>query len=126
MKSMPFLAIISFLILTSCKLNTQNSNSADKALAVGSCDALPSNEARFCNSQNIIRTRCISCHTGYHNNYANFDERDYIDNLLVIPADADNSLLIQRLFNAGGNMPQGGSNIPDEDYQELRQWVNAL
>ena len=119
------MGLILLFIFTSCKVNTQNSNSLD-AISESKCSSLTGEALKFCNSQNIIKSRCVSCHTGYHNVYADYDQQDYINQALIRPSDAADSTLIKRLFNAGGNMPQGGSALPSEEYETLKDWVNSI
>jgi hypothetical protein len=79
----------------------------------------------------ILQQRCTSCHTsGIHNSWAGYTkERDWIDRGLVSKGDPDSSRLIFRIINHGStdsNMPLGMGPLPNDEYQDLIDWVNSL
>lgn len=103
---------------------TFNSNTNDKGLvALGDCVG----STDFCTAQGIIQTRCINCHTGYHDQWATFnDEAAWKASGRVVAGSTSQSSLITRLKNQGGNMPADAPQIPDSEYQALIQWVQNM
>lgn len=113
------------LLLSSCQ--DYNSNSGDQG-RYGIVSLVGS--AEFKASYAVIQNRCVNCHSGYHNNWANFTaEQDLVNDNKVVPANPAGSLLIQRIVNTGGsaaNMPPGGSPLPDAEYEALKTWITAI
>ena len=85
--------------------------------------------------QPIMNSRCNSCHS---NGEAGFNSTSYqaiidsespsnkYDSKHVIPEDADNSPLINKLFPSprfGSRMPLGGS-LSGDDIEKIRAWIN--
>lgn len=114
------------LILSSCE--DYNSNSADKIKYSNEPQSeQEAGDPNFAPAFAIIQSRCISCHSGFHNNWATYTSDDkWINSGLVHRGDPDNSHLITRIFNsgqAGANMPQGAGALPDAEFQTLRKWI---
>ncbi len=115
---------ILFLVLALASCQTYNSNTDDEA-KYGPTDLVGG--AEFVVAFPIIQSRCINCHTGYHNAWSNYkDSRDWVTNNLIVGGDPDNSDFIVRIFNHGSatsNMPMGGSPLPASEYNALVDWV---
>jgi hypothetical protein len=103
-----------------------NSNSGDERygpveLPAGVCEGEAG--ARFCAAQQIISKRCFGCHS----DWSRFDtSQKWIDSGRIEPGQPDSSLTINRLINAGGDMPQGGPALPSDEYNALREWISNL
>lgn len=120
-------ALFLFCVLAfSCEQQTFNSSIGDENLGGNDCTSFSGAELRFCNSHNIILKRCVSCHTGYHNNYANLTESDYVNNFLITPGDSAGSSIFSRLINEGSNMPKDGKPLSDDEYTELMEWIDQI
>lgn len=103
---------------------TQNSNSFDDILGGSSID--PSN-TNLALAFTVIEERCIDCHSGYHNSWSSYDtDQKWIDSGNVSPGVIGDSPLITRLKNRGGNMPLGGANLTEDEYNALVTWIEAL
>lgn len=114
------------ILVFSCEQQTFNSSIGDENLGGNDCTSFSGAELRFCNSHNIILKRCVSCHTGYHNSYANLTESDYVDNFLITPGDSAGSSIFSRLINEGSNMPKDGKPLSDDEYTELMEWIDQV
>lgn len=103
-----------------------NSNSGDSNLGrdLSKIDCESESGIRFCAALTILKSECISCHT--HSSWGSYVTDAQWAARLVEPGDADASTLITKLFNVGGNMPQGGSALPEDDFQTLRTWINEM
>ena len=112
-------------LLVSCG---QSFNSNSKDFLLGSqiyCSN--TSETKLCQANEIIAKNCINCHSGYHNNWASYlTNSAWLSSALITSGNADNSLLILKLKNAGGNMPEGAAPINDTDYQALKNWIDTL
>ena len=98
----------------------------------------------------IFDTRCTSCHSGDYTagalnlsegkSYGQLVNRalqfDAANNILVIPADPDNSFLLKKLTGTdlgtindsdykGQQMPLGGPYLSDDEIALIRQWIVA-
>lgn len=83
------------------------------------------------NAMNLVVSKCASCHTGYHSawstkEYTDADTRWVSDGLVTGVGVYSDTLLVQRLFNFGGNMPQGGSSFTLEELLILQTWIDAI
>lgn len=114
---------IFILLLIGCQ--DYNSNSSDK---VRYDDIELVGDANFLNSYAIIQNRCVNCHTSQiHSSWSSYTSPElWIESGRVIPGDPDNSSLIYRIINHGGDMPLNGSPIPDTEYDTLVEWVESL
>lgn len=115
------------LILISCQ--DYNSNTADR-IKYGPV-VLDEADPNFQQAYTIIQNRCVSCHSStIHDAWATYqDNAAWLDSGMILRGDPDNSYFIQRIINAGGassNMPQGGSALPDAEYQHLRKWIEEI
>lgn len=121
-------SLLILLLLSSCE--DYNSNSADKIKYSNEPQSEEAGDPNFGPAIAIIQNRCISCHSGFHNNWAAFTSDDmWINSGLVHRGDPDNSTLIKRIINsgqAGANMPQGAGAIPDAEFQTLRKWIAEM
>lgn len=123
------LVFFSFLLmLSSCE--DYNSNSADKIKYSNEPQSEQAGDPNFAPAFAIIQSRCISCHSGFHNNWATYTSNEkWINSGLVHRGDPDNSTLIKLIINsgqAGANMPQGAGAIPDAEFQTLRKWIAEM
>lgn len=120
--------IVFFILLTLLSCQDYNSNSGDKG-RYGPVNLLGA-DAQFSTAYFIIQDRCVSCHDGVHNRWADFKgTNDWIAESYIVPGNAANSTLIKRVINTGGaaaNMPPGGSPLSNEEYNSLKEWINAL
>lgn len=75
----------------------------------------------------FIKNNCTNCHTGYHNDWIpHKNSNDFVGAGLIKVGDAAGSIFIQKLKNAGGNMPLGGAQASAADYAQLQKWINEL
>ncbi len=104
-----------------------NSNSAD-AEKYG--PSILTGSSKFKLAFPILLKRCANCHTSpIHSPWAGYtNEKTWADKNLIINGNADNSQIIIRTINTGGggDMPQGGTAIPDDEYQTLLDWIKSL
>jgi len=124
------LLLLLFLLIYSCGQD-YNSNSFDDLIYADSSCSGSAADIRFCQSFNIIKDRCISCHTGWHNSFATFtDTQSWIDAGLIVPNDASASLLMTRIRGYGvtpsANMPPNGSEISKAERDALEAWIDGL
>lgn len=126
---MEFIVLIfSLFILSSCE--DYNSNSADKLKYSNDTQQEDVGDPNFAPAMEVIKNRCISCHSGFHNNWSRYSSNEmWLNSGLVHRGDPDNSPLIKRTINsgqAGANMPQGAGAIPDAEFETLRTWVTNI
>tara|TARA_Y100000296_G_C5145708_1_gene243560 strand:+ start:988 stop:1350 length:363 start_codon:yes stop_codon:yes gene_type:complete len=120
MKLISTLLILSFI----CSCQTDNSNSFDDILGSSSIDP---NNPNLVKAYAVIEERCINCHEGYHNNYASLDtDEKWIASGNVTAGIIGDSPLITKLKNRGGNMPKGGANLTEDEYNALVTWIEGL
>lgn len=118
------LILISLLVaLTGCQDYNSNSNDKDRFSQVDLTGSSGFEPAYF-----ILQQRCTNCHSsGIHNAWAGFtNEQDWIDEGLIVKGDPDSSRLIFRIINHGStdsNMPLGMGPLPNDEYQDLIDWV---
>lgn len=121
MKLISFLTLT--LLITSCGQDF-NSNSFDSQ-RYGNTGI--DNTTPFGKAFNVIQTKCINCHTGYHNIYSGYTtSQAWINAGLINANDFGGSPLIIKLINYGGNMPQGGSQLSTTEITYLQDWINGL
>ncbi len=114
------------LILMSCQDFNSNSNDRDRYSRIelnGSDD--------FEKAYYIIQERCANCHSSsVHNSWAGFtDEQTWLTKGYVAKGDPDASRLIFRIINHGStdsNMPLGMGPLPNDEYQDLVDWVTNI
>ena len=107
-----------------------NSNTFDAQIygsQIGDIDTTTPEGQRFAKAFNVIDTQCISCHNNNHNFYASLTtSQDWISSNLIIKGDFDNSFIIRELKNFGGDMPQGSSELSQQDLDYLRDWIENI
>lgn len=120
-------AILLLFILTSCGQDF-NSSSGDFALtADNGIDTSTAAGVRLSAAYNVLKNNCMTCHTGYHNGWANYKtDSDWITKGLAVRGDTTSSQVYDRLKNVGGDMPQGAPQISDTDRQKLEDWILGL
>lgn len=126
MRVMSFLFLL-VVLLISCG-QSYNSNSFDdqKYKKVQIDNSTPEGQ-RFALAYNVIKTKCISCHNGYHNSYANYTtDSAWSSSGLIVPGDFAGSFLRNKLKNFGGTMPSSGSNLTDQEVGYLEDWIVSL
>jgi hypothetical protein len=109
-------------LLVSCQ-NT-NSNSFD-IQQYGSTTI--SGSTNFQAAYPILQNRCASCHT--HSSWASYKtEEAWIASGYVVAGSADNSQVINRLFNysSSGDMPKDGGPLPQSEYDVLVNWTDNI
>ena len=78
----------------------------------------------------ILATECFSCHTDSQLGGLRLDSRDAMlrggkSGPAIVPGDADNSLIVIAIRQAGAlKMPKGGKLMPDQ-IEAIAQWVRA-
>lgn len=118
--------ILLLLLLISCGQD-YNSNSFDEEKYNTKIETTSPEGLRFYNAYNVISTKCVSCHTSYHNSYASYKtSQHWLDSGLITANDFDNSFLILKLKNYGGSMPQGGAELSSDQITYLRDWIEGL
>lgn len=126
-KVLLFLSLSLTFISAGCG-NVLNSNSFDEALY----GATPSSgTAEFLAAKDILDSKCINCHTGFHASWASWDEADYITFGRVVAGDPSNSTVYTKIrgneFDGAGNMPEAPA--PDLTAGELliiRTWIESI
>ena len=104
-----------------------NSNSGDEGLgggkppAAGDCSDAAG--ARLCAAVQVIQSRCFGCHFAWKN-YKN--DQDWTKSGLISAGKSAESKIIKRLVNNGGDMPLGGSAIPESEHETIKTWINGL
>ena len=86
------------------------------------------NDPKFAKAFGIIKTRCASCHNGYHQGWYSYNSNDkWIASDLVVKGRADTSKLITKTYlnNTGGNMPPS-QELTLEEYNFLKTWINGM
>lgn len=118
-----------FIMLLALLVGCQdyNSNSFDRTSYGGT--GCTETDANFCTAFPIIKNRCASCH--YHQNWSTYTtNQKWIDDSGVISKnDPSNSQFIIRIINtntASSNMPEGGSALPDAEYDALTKWIDEM
>ena len=124
------LIIITILLASSCGQD-YNSNSFDDLLYAGSSCSGDAAEVRFCEAFTIIKDKCVSCHSGWHDSYATFDtSQKWIDAGLIVSNDATNSQLMTRIkgygTGASATMPLNSSELTQSEKDTLEAWIDGL
>lgn len=126
-----FILIITLFFISSCE--DYNSNSADKIKYSNQPQAEEGGnggDPNFAPAFAVIQNRCVSCHSGFHNNWATYTSNEkWLNSGLIHRGDPDNSTLIKRTINsgqAGANMPLGFGAIPDAEFETLRTWITNI
>lgn len=118
------------LLLTYIGCQDYNSNTFDQD-RYGEIELTGSGDlSTFRAAYPILQKRCMNCHR--HAQWAGYtDKNDWVTNEnLVVPDDEDGSQsqVLYRIKNFGGtssDMPQGGSQLPAEEYEALKAWVTG-
>lgn len=120
-------SILLLLLVISCGQN-YNSNTFDKDIYQEvTIDVTSPEGERFYQAFNVIKDKCISCHTGYHNSYANYTtDAEWTASGLIVAGDYEGSFLRNKLKNYGGNMPASGSELSDSEIAYLEDWIVNL
>ena len=116
------------LLLSSCG-QTFNSNTNDTGLvALGACSEAGTTAGdRYCAAEAIIQSRCINCHSGYHDQWSTWkNDAAWKTSGRVVAGSTAGSTLITRLKNQGGNMPADAPQMADTEYQTLIEWVQLM
>lgn len=117
--------LLALLTFASCQDYNSNSNDVERYSQVQLTGS-----AGFTPAYYIIQQRCTNCHTSsIHNSWASYtNEQDWIDKGYVTAGDPDASRFITRIINhgPGGDMPQGMGPLPNDEYQDLVDWVTNI
>ena len=115
--------MLALLILSSCGQDF-NSNSFDRNVFSQTVETT----SPFGKAFAVLNSQCINCHEGnYHGEWSTYDTSDQWPAAgLVTRGDFDNSIIIRRLKNYGGDMPKGGSLLTEDEIASLRTWIEAL
>lgn len=115
-----------FFFLAGCG-QSFNSHSTDRFKGSGNIDISTPSGLRLFKAYEVIQNRCINCHTGYHNSWNQYNsDQDWLDQGLVIKGDFRGSQIISRLQNEGSDMPLFAAQIPEADYQLLKDWIENM
>lgn len=113
------------LLLTYIGCQDYNSNTFDEdRYGVIELSGGPEFEAAY----TALQKNCMSCHE--HGHWAEYtNEQDWVINEnLVVAGDVAGSKLVFRIVNYGGNnsdMPVGGGQIPENEYNAIKTWVET-
>ena len=115
-------------ILSSCG-QTFNSNTSDNLLLPSSyCE--DQTKTLLCDANEVLQTKCTSCHSGDHNTWGTWDtDEEWLENGRVIAGNPAGSPIISRLkvYGTGNtNMPQDDAALTQEEYDKLEAWINSL
>ena len=123
MTSLLRILLIACLICLSACGQDYNSNSQDGVLADLGLDCGGTGQ-RLCNAALVfVNNKCYQCHGSWSAYNSN---AKWLGSGLVKQANPSGSRLIQKLINAGGNMPLGGGAISGADYATLQTWILNL
>ena len=137
---MRLLLVFSLLFIVSCQ--DTNSNSFDQ-LSYGQPDIeIPTGTddsgnpvdpavLRFQLASNVLSTKCINCHTGFHASWSSFTtEEDWKSSGRVTAGSATSSTLFNRLTGCGGSSsgmpPSPASPIASEECDYIQEWIDNL
>ncbi len=122
---MKSLALLSIFILSSC-IQSSNSSSSDRLFSEDiDIDTSTPQGVRLFNAYIVLRRNCISCHKGEHSHWSsNFTDEAWMD--YIEAGNADGSELVLQLQNRGGEMPQEGEQLSDEDFEKILDWINGI
>ncbi len=113
------------LLLLGCQDYNSNSNDKERYSEVNLTGS-----TNFTPAYYVLQQRCTSCHSGFHNDWAAYtNEQDWINKSLVVKGDPDGSKAIFRIINHGStdsNMPLGLGPLPNDEYQDLVDWVTNI
>lgn len=115
------------LLLTYIGCQDYNSNTFDQD-RYGEIE-LTGGGPEFGPAYSALQKHCMSCHR--HAQWAAYtDKQDWVTNEnLVVPGDPTGSQVLFRIVNFGGasgsDMPQGGAQIPEADYEAIKAWVES-
>ena len=115
------------LLLVSCYQDI-NSNSYDDSYSLtNGIDTSTPNGKRLSTAYNVLKDKCMSCHTGYHNKWIDYTtDAKWLNSGLVEPNNAFSSEIITKLKNMGGNMPKDNPQIPEKDFDNLVLWIEDI
>lgn len=117
--------LLTAILLVGCG-QSFNSNTEDKNLLPSSFCANQS-DTRLCAANEIIQTKCTSCHTRYHATWGPYDTNaKWLASGNVISGNAAGSPLFTKLKNNGGNMPEGAPELTEAEAQAIRDWIDAI
>lgn len=119
--------LILLILLTSCG-QSFNSNSGDEAYtAVNGIDTSTPAGQRLDAAYTVLKSECMSCHTGYHNSWNAYKTDLAWQNAgLVSAGNTASSAVYMRLKNVGGDMPLLNPQISETKRQTLETWITNL
>lgn len=115
------------LLLVSCG-QSFNSHTGDAAYSgTNGIDTSTPAGQRLDAAYTVLKNECMSCHTGYHNSWANYRTSSaWINAGLVSPGSINASSVYTRLKNVGGDMPILNPQISETERQVLESWISQL
>jgi len=120
--------VLFLLLMGSCQ--NYNSNTTDRTRY--GTQTLEDNP-RFVRAYAIIQSRCTNCHTSaIHAGWASYTtSAKWVASgaSRVVAGQPQSSQLILRTINSGetqSDMPQGGSPLPNDEYDALREWIENI
>lgn len=121
------LSMISLLTLLSSCGQDYNSNSGDEDLGggrpVATEDCSEPKGARSCAAVKVIQSRCFGCHAEWKKYKT---DAEWAASGLISAGASASSKLFTRLINSGGDMPLGGSGLPDDEYATIKNWIDGI
>ncbi len=115
------------ILLNSCG-QSFNSNTSDYLLLQSSYCQDQSLTA-LCEANEVLQTKCTSCHSGDHTTWAAWDtNEEWIASGKVIAGNPEGSSIVSKLkvYGTGGNMPLDASPLTQEEYDKIKAWINSL
>ena len=119
--------ILAGTTLGSCG-QTFNSNTDDYLLLQSSYCQDQTNTA-LCEANEVIQTKCTSCHSGDHTSWGAWDtNEEWLESGRVIAGNPEGSSLVSKLkvYGTGGNMPLDDAPLTQEEYDKIEAWINSL
>jgi len=116
-----------FFLMSSCYQET-NSNSFDDSFSLSNgIDTSTAAGQRLSDAYDVLNTHCMSCHTGYHNNWNNLNtDGKWMATEVIEAGDPFSSTLLIRLKNIGGNMPKDNSQMSEEEFDKIVNWIDNI
>ncbi|MBK24569.1 MAG: hypothetical protein CME70_11295 [Halobacteriovorax sp.] len=121
-------AILLYLLVASSCIQSDNSNTFDRAFSenIGIDRSTPKGE-RLYQAYIVLKENCMSCHTGYHNDWnSNKTDQGWISSGQIEPNDSYSSSLVIRLKNIGGNMPKDKPQISEAEFDLITNWIDNI
>lgn len=123
-----FIVIVMGALLSSCG-QSFNSHTSDYLLVASNYCTDQSN-TKLCQANEVIQTKCTSCHEGYHDSWGAYNTDDaWKKSGNIVAGNAAASLIVTRLKLYGtGNadMPKGAGALTQAEYDKIKNWIDGL